>query len=266
MTQRRATLTIQTPEGIAFPLVLADPVVRFLALAIDRGCIYIASIVLSSALNLLGVISPDLAGATIMLAIFVLSIGYPIFLEWTWQGQTLGKRIMRLRVIDEDGLRLHFDQIVIRNLLRFVDALPAFYLVGGIASIVNARGQRLGDLAANTIVIRHPRILSPDLEQIAPPAYNSLRDYPHLVARLRQQLPPEGAHLALQAVLRRERFDDSARVELFAEIRTYLAELTPFPAESTESMSDEQYVRNVVDVVFRTEPSPSVTPLDLSKR
>jgi uncharacterized RDD family membrane protein YckC len=252
MTQRHATLTIQTPEGISFPLLLADPVVRFLALAVDRGCIIVVSIMLSAALKLVGLISADVAAAATMLAYFVISIGYPILLEWTWQGQTLGKRLMHLRVIDEDALRLHFGQIVIRNLLRFVDALPAFYLVGGIASIVNARGQRLGDLAANTIVIRHPRIASPDLEQIAPPAYNSLRDYPHLVARLRQQLPPDAAQIALQAVMRRERFDDTARVELFAEVRSYLANLTSFPAEATESMSDEQYVRNVVDVVFRT--------------
>lgn len=253
MNRRQATRTIRTPEGIAFPLLLADPVVRFLALAIDRACIYLAAGVVSAVLGLFSLIDADVAGAAIALSSFILGIAYPIVLEWYWQGQTVGKRIMRLRVVDEDGLRLHFGQVVIRNLLRFVDALPAFYLVGGSVCLFTRRSQRLGDLAANTIVIRHPRIAQPDLAQIAPPVYNSLRDYPHLVARLRQKLPPDAAHVALQAVLRRETLAPEARLRLFADMRAYLAETTAFPPEATESMSDEQYVRNVVDATYRTE-------------
>ena len=55
---------------------------------------------------------------------FAISVGYAIFTEWFWRGQTVGKRLLRLRVIEEQGLRLQFSQIVTRNLLRFVDMLP----------------------------------------------------------------------------------------------------------------------------------------------
>src|ERR1041385_4715774 len=160
MTRQRKTnqLLIQTPEGIVFSLLLAGPVTRFLAWAVDIACIGVLWIVLGSLLGFLGLISLDLARALIVLAYFVIQIGYGITMEWLWRGQTIGKRLLRLRVMDAQGLRLQFSQIVIRNLLRFVDALPAFYLVGGIVCLASGRAQRLGDLAANTIVIRNPRI------------------------------------------------------------------------------------------------------------
>ena len=82
------------------------------------------------------------------------------FCEWRWRGQTIGKRLLRLRVVDAEGMRLQFNQIVTRNLLRFVDSLPAFYFVGGLACWLSPKCQRLGDIAANTIVIRNPRVAS----------------------------------------------------------------------------------------------------------
>ena len=78
--------------------------------------------------------------------------------EWYWRGQTVGKRVLKLRVMDEQALRLEFSQIVVRNLLRFVDFLPGLYLVGGTACVLSRRFQRLGDLAANTIVVRNPEV------------------------------------------------------------------------------------------------------------
>ncbi len=122
---------------------------------------------------------------------------------------------MSLRVMDVQGLRLQFSQIVIRNLLRFIDSLPACYLVGGLSCLLSPKSQRLGDLAANTIVTREPKIPRPDLEQILTHKYNSLRDYPHLVARLRQRTSPREANIALQALLRRNELDPISRVELF---------------------------------------------------
>jgi uncharacterized RDD family membrane protein YckC len=251
MTERQKVLMIQTPEGIVFPLQIASPVSRFLALVIDQICIYILSGILSTLLGLVGILNWDLAAAFAMLASAIVSIGYPILLEWRWRGQTIGKRAMHLQVMDEQGLRLEFSQIVIRNLLRVVDALPAFYLVGGIASFLNSRGQRLGDMAANTIVIRHPIVAEPDFDQILPGKYNSFREYPHLTARLRQNLSPREAGIALQALMRRDMLEDQARLKLFAELRLHMEEIVRFPPEITDGISDEQYVRNAVDVVFR---------------
>ena len=245
------TLLIRTPEGICFSILLAGPVTRFLAWIIDFACISVTSNVIGSFLAVLGFISLDFAQAVIILAYFIISISYGIVLEWFWRGQTLGKRLLRLRVVDEQGLRLQFSQIVIRNLLRFVDMLPMFYLVGGIACLTSSRAQRLGDFAANTVVIRNPQIVEPDLNQLALGKFNSLREYPHLEARLRQRVSPQEAGLALQALLRREELDPVARVDLFNEIAGHFASVVKFPEDATYGITDEQYVRNVVEVLFR---------------
>ncbi|MBN1672121.1 MAG: RDD family protein [Kiritimatiellae bacterium] len=248
---RYKTLTIRTPEGISFPLVLASPLSRFLALAVDTACITLATTLVRAVIQIAGLLGPDLATGVAMVASFVVSLGYPIVLEWYWRGQTLGKRLFRLQVMDAQGLRLQFTQVVIRNLLRVVDALPVAYLVGGLAAFFSARGQRLGDLVANTIVIRHPRVAEPDIDRTLTGKYNSFRDYPHLAARLRQNVSPQEAGVALQALLRRDTLGPEARLELFADVRAYMHAIVPFPPEATDGLSDEHYVRNVVDLLYR---------------
>ena len=245
------TLLIRTPEGIVFSLLLAGPVTRFLAWAVDIACIGALSSVAATLLGFFGLISVDFARAMIVLAGFVIQIGYGIVMEWFWRGQTIGKRLLRLRVMDAQGLRLQFSQVVIRNLLRCVDILPAFYLVGGIACLASRRGQRLGDLAANTIVTRNPKIREPDLDQLLAGKYNSLREHPHLSARLLQRVSPAEARVTLQALLRRDDLDPRARVELFSEIAAHFRDLVEFPPDAMEGITDEQYVRNVVDILFR---------------
>jgi len=246
------SLVIQTPEGIAFPLLLASPVTRFLAWIVDFFCIAVLAQLTSLVVVLVGWISLDIASALALLLYFVLSIGYGIALEWYWRGQTIGKRLFRLRVVDAQGLRLQVSQVVIRNLLRFVDSLPGCYAVGGLACLIHPRAQRLGDLAANTLVIRNPRVAEPDLAQVLAGKYNSFRDHPHLAARLRQRVSVQEAGIALQSLLRRNDLDPSARVDLFREVAGHFRQVTPFPAEATEGIADEQYVRNVTDILFRT--------------
>jgi hypothetical protein len=170
---------------------------------------------------------------------------------------------MRLRVVDAQGLRLQFSQIAIRNFLRFVDCLPLFYLVGGIACVVNRRSQRLGDLAANTLVIHIPIVTQPDLDQLLTDKYNSLREYPHLVARLRQMVSPEEAALALQAILRRDQFEPSSRVELFQDLATHFKPKVRFSREATDGVTDEQYVRNLVDVLYRSTNASVQQPVEV---
>ena len=249
---KTSTLFIRTPEGIVFSQLLAGPVTRFFAWFIDQLCISAAMSVLGVVLNLLELINWNFAGALYVISYFVVSLGYGILLEWTWRGQTVGKRLLRLRVVDGEGMRLQFNQIVVRNLLRFVDALPAFYFAGGLICWLNPRCQRLGDIAANTVVIRNPRVTEPDLDQLLAGKYNSLRQYPHLAARLRQRISPVEAEVALQALLRREEFDPTARVELFDDLAGHFRAKVEFPAEATDGVADEQYLRNVVDVLYRT--------------
>jgi uncharacterized RDD family membrane protein YckC len=251
MRNTEKTLTIRTPEGIVFPLIIANPLSRFLALMVDNFVILAACTVVVSLLGLLRVIDPDLAGALWLLSLFLISYGYPIVFEWRWQGQTLGKKLLRIQVMDVQGLRLQFSQIVVRNLLRCVDSVPAFYLVGGVAAFLSMRGQRLGDLAANTIVVHHPKIPEPDLSQALPGKFNSFRDYPHLASRLRQSTSPAETGIAVQALLRRDSIDPEARPKLFARIRARLEQKAGFPPEVTDGISDEQYVRNAVDILLK---------------
>jgi uncharacterized RDD family membrane protein YckC len=248
---RASLLTIRTPEGVEFAFQLASPVARFLAWVIDLACLSAVSSILGVVIHLLAIINFDFSQAVYILFYFAAQISYGLGCEWFWRGQTIGKRLLRLRVVDAYGLRLQFSQVVIRNLLRFVDMLPAFYLVGGLASLLSSRTQRLGDLAANTVVIRLPRSEPPDLEQVLAGKFNSLRNHPHLEARLRQKVSPVEASLALQAILRRDEFDPPARVVLFARLAEHFRSLVEFPPESVEHITDEQYLRNVVDTVFR---------------
>jgi uncharacterized RDD family membrane protein YckC len=249
--ERTNTLHIKTPEGITFALPLAGPVARFLAWMIDFACILVMMVVVNMGIQLTGIVSSDFAQAAAILSYFLVSIGYTILCEWSYKGQTVGKRLMSVRVMDVQGLRLQFSQIVIRNLLRFIDSLPVCYLVGGLSCLLSPKSQRLGDLAANTIVTREPKILRPDLEQILPHKYNSLRGHPHLVARLRQRTSPHEANIALQALLRRDELDPLARVELFAQIAAHFKKIIAFPQETIDGITEEQFVRNVVDALVR---------------
>lgn len=251
MSRKANSLTIRTPEGVAFSLTLAGPTARLVACGLD----FLVKMTVFNVLNILVTvmyhINQDFALGMRIVMYFVVSIGYAILLEWLWQGQTLGKRLMRLRVMDAQGLRIQFNQIVIRNLLRAVDFLPAFYFVGGVACFLSKRSQRLGDLAANTIVVRIPKISEPNLQNLLKGKYNSLKEYPHLCARLRQNVSPHEADMAMQALIRRDELDAAARVELFGKLAEYFKEILIFPQEATESIPDEQYVRNVVEVLFR---------------
>jgi uncharacterized RDD family membrane protein YckC len=249
--ERTNTLHIKTPEGITFALPLAGPVVRFLAWVIDFACISVIMMVISMGIQLTQMVSPDFALAAAIIAYFFVSIGYTILCEWYYKGQTVGKRLFSVRVMDIQGLRLQFSQIVIRNLLRFIDSLPVCYLVGGLSCLFSPKSQRLGDLAANTIVTREIKILRPDLEHILSHKYNSLRDHPHLVARLRQLTSPHEANIALQALLRRNELDPLSRVELFGQIAAHFKKIVAFPQETIDGITEEQFVRNVVDALLQ---------------
>jgi len=234
MTSDRTHLfRVRTPEGVAFTVRLASPVLRAAAFMIDWAAVTVAWSLIGAMLNVLQVFSEDVAGLVVTVGFFLFSQGYGIATEWLWRGQTLGKRILRLRVVDARGLRLSFAQVVLRNLLRFVDALPVFYLVGGLTALLNKRAQRLGDLAADTLVVWEPAEPQPDFTALRGDKYNSLRAHAPAVARLRQAITPA-----------------EARVRLFADLAAYLRKIAAAPAEAAEGVADEQFVRNVVDVLY----------------
>lgn len=249
---RTHSLVIRLPEGVDFALPLAGPMMRFLARTIDWMAEMAILGTISKVVGIFGLVSRDFTLALITLLYFVIPIFYGIAFEWWMRGQTLGKRVMRLRVMDAGGLRLRFGQVVMRNLLRAVDSLPAFYLLGGAVCLLSRRCQRLGDLAAGTIVVRLEPPEAADLSRLGLESkFNTLREHPLLAARLRQQVDPGVASAALRALLRREQLEPAARLEVFAALAGHIRSLVKLPEDVAVDLSDEALVRAVVDIVFQ---------------
>jgi uncharacterized RDD family membrane protein YckC len=246
------TLTIRTPEGIEFRLPLAGPFSRMLALAVDLAVIAVLGSALQKVIAPLAFFGEDVAGALQIVLYFAITILYGVLTEWLWRGQTVGKRLVGLRVVDARGLRLEPSQIVVRNLMRALDALPALYLVGGAACVISRYRQRLGDLAAGTVVVRTSAAARPDLDQLLGGKYNSLAEIRHLAARLRQRVSPELAAISLEALVRRDQLSPAARLAVFQEIADHLRNLVPYPTEIVELIADEAYVRDVVEILYKS--------------
>jgi uncharacterized RDD family membrane protein YckC len=246
-----ATLHISTPEGVVFSLPLAGPVTRAIGFFIDFATIMAIQQALMFVLTPLAIFMHDFGAAAMVLVQFILSFGYGAVCELLFNGQTMGKRVMRIRVMDERGLRLRPSQVIIRNLVRIADMLPLAYAVGGLFCLFSRRCQRLGDFAAGTVVVREVKAKAPDVEGVLGGKYNSFRAYPHLEARLRQKVSPDEAQLALAALVRREQLEPEATIKLFELMATRFREKVKFPDEAEFGLSDEQYVRNVVDSLYR---------------
>ena len=245
-----STLRVQTPEGVVFKFLLASPLARALACAIDLAVVAVITSIVAQSVQVFAIFGSDWAAAVAALFSFLISVTAGILFEWRWRGQTLGKRVLRLRVIDSRGLRLEFSQILVRNLLRAIDMLPLLYLVGASVAVFTRKCQRLGDLAAGTVVIHEPAADAVDLEQLEPSKYNSLLAHPNLATRLRNRVPTEAAALAVRALTLRDSYEPGARVALFGELADYFRSLVPFPAETAEALTDEQYVRGVVCALY----------------
>ncbi len=251
LQSRVALLNIATPEGVAFSLPLAGPITRALAFFID----YLAASVIQKTLMffvaLIAVAAPDIGGFATIMVQFIVFNGYSAVCEMMWNGKTVGKHVLGIRVMDERGLRLQPGQVLVRNLLRFVDALPMFYAVGGAVCLFSRRCQRLGDLAAGTVVVRNIKVSLPDVEGMLGGKYNSFRNHPQLEARLRQKVGAEEAQLALNALMRRDELETDSVLKLFEMMAQQFKSLVKFPEEAVFGLTDEQYVRNVVDTLYR---------------
>lgn len=144
-------ITIATPEGLEVDLVLAGLGSRFIARLIDSliqfGTI-LALLILSAWLH------NGWIDAGLIVIDFAIFFVYDIVFEVFGSGRTIGKRAAGLRVVRSGGQPVGFWASAVRNILRLVDFLPSLYLVGTISIIVSAHNQRLGDLAAGTIVVR----------------------------------------------------------------------------------------------------------------
>lgn len=245
-------LEIRTPEGVPFTIPLAGAGARMMALILDLLAIVAIVTAGLSVFRAFERLAPDVIGGVMTLVYFGVSTAYGIVMEIWWNGQTLGKRLLGLRVMDCRARPARPAQMVIRNLLRPVDSLPALYLLGAASCWLTKHRQRLGDLAAGTVVVRTGVSVRGDWSQLGREKYNSLREHPALAARLRQRTEPELAGLALDAVLRRQELTPEARVAVFGQLAEKMKGIVEFPAEAVEALSDEQYVRRAVEVLYST--------------
>jgi uncharacterized RDD family membrane protein YckC len=145
-------ITIATPEGIELGLVLAGAGSRFIAGAIDLALELV--LVLLAALGAFGLLGGGVAAALFAMAAFAALYLYNVLFEVLASGRTPGKRLTHLRVVRDRGTPVDLPASAIRNLLRLIDLLPAAYLVGLLSILLTKRNQRVGDLAAGTLVIR----------------------------------------------------------------------------------------------------------------
>lgn len=147
------THNIATPEGVELRLPVAGLGARSLAWLIDAFIKFFLLIVLSIVLNLAGGAGMGLQ----LLAAFIVLWFYNVLFEVYYHGATPGKRALGLRVMNENGTPVGWSGSLIRNLIRAVDTLPGTYLFGCISVLMTRQFQRLGDLAAGTIVVHQGR-------------------------------------------------------------------------------------------------------------
>lgn len=154
----------ETPEGVELTLSPAGPIPRALAWSFDFG---IRMLIYATAAGAAQGLGSGGIGIGLILA-FLLEWGYPVYFEYT-QGSTPGKQALSLRVVHENGSPLTLGSAMLRNLVRFVDFMPVGYLFGLISCLVSGRFQRLGDLAAGSLVVHAVESAPRQLPETVPP-------------------------------------------------------------------------------------------------
>ncbi len=172
---KQKKLVIETPEKIIFTYNIAEIGTRIAAYLLDIifQMIILISLFLLSGLSL---VSSDIYDsesgyyflAVIYILLFIFQWGYFLFFETILNGRTPGKKICNIRVIRDNGGRLDFQSIVIRNLLRSADSLPLPFLniLGGLTAVISKQTKRLGDYVAGTAVVTDSLFMldEPDFE------------------------------------------------------------------------------------------------------
>ena len=163
-----AMLQIDTPENVVFRYEVAGIGSRFLSTMVDSVILFL--------LIVLGVIAGNFIAGTgeaivngsagwvaafFSILIFLIFFGYYVIFETVWNGQTPGRRAFGLRVVDLEGVPVGLAGATIRNLVRLVDFLPVLYGLGVVVMFFSKRSQRLGDMAAGTIVVHDRKVELP---------------------------------------------------------------------------------------------------------
>jgi uncharacterized RDD family membrane protein YckC len=230
-------LTIDTPEGVPIELTLAGVGSRFTSALLDYLFQTIILVALVLVLRFGTGIDPGssaIASALWALGFFVVFWGYDVAFEVLNSGRTPGKAMNGLRVVRESGAPVTFGPSAVRNVLRIIDILPGMYLVGMTSIVVTRRNQRLGDLAAGTLVVREPRRLPPEVlvsPSVQAPAWDTS-------AIGQEELDAVAAFLA-----RRGDLAAGARIQIAAELA---GRLRPKVGGAIAREGDEMFLERLV--------------------
>jgi uncharacterized RDD family membrane protein YckC len=212
--------SIETPEQTDVNFAIAGIGSRFLAILLDSliqavvlVLLVIVAILSFSRLQNTGA-SPMWLGAGLLLLWFTFYTGYYAIFEALWNGQTPGKRWVRIRVIGDTGRPITPSESVARNLMRLVDSLPSFYGIAVLSALISNQSKRLGDFLAGTIVV-HER----PLEDVRPI----------------WRTPPPTANATLANRYPVQRLSDQD----FSLIESFLARRFTLPPETRSSMNRE---------------------------
>jgi len=238
-------LTIATPEGVEVNLTLAGAASRFVAATIDL----LIELVLLIALGLVfGLAGPGFNGGVgvgvYALLSFALIVGYDIFFEVRHSGRTPGKAMNGLRVVRTEGQPVGFVTSLIRNVLRIIDYLPSLYLLGATLILATRRNQRLGDLAAGTLVVRERRADLPALPTI--PAQTAVNPWSGWDT---SRITPEELVAVRQFIERRSEIEYSARVQVADRLA---ARLRPKVTGVPPDVHGELFLERLVAAKLRT--------------
>ena len=244
----RELFIIRTPENVAFEYELAGIAARAVAWSVDI-CIIATLIVISSlAFSMASLGVGSLGQALQFIAMFLIQWWYGAISEWAFNGRTIGKMVVGLRVVGDRGLRITFLQSAIRNLIRTADFLPFLYAVGGLTALLDPYGRRLGDLAAGTIVVVERKTARPSAVLPESERHNSFATDPAVGLAARRITPPE-REVLIALSLRREELPLRVRHELFERLADHLSKR--LGVERPSFFSPEKFVVQLAAIVLR---------------
>ena len=252
-----------TSEKVPFSYRVAGLGSRLLAWLIDLGIIAVLTIMGAVIGSTLERGRAGLGLAVIMLWTFVVQWCYFLVFEWLWRGQTPGKRLVGIRVIDWQGTSVTFGQAAVRNILRVADGLPLLaadllpllYGVGFVVAACNRENRRLGDLAAGTLVVyveTQPRpvgMLQERSEASRARATLARQRLEHLTRKQKTTL--------LDLCLRREQLRVRERARLFSAAAAYFKDRLDLAPREYES--DERFILQLADVLSSDERAGQLT-------
>jgi uncharacterized RDD family membrane protein YckC len=250
-------LSIETPENVAFGYKVAGIGSRFLAALVDTLIIFVLQVIALLALILfarlffidrLDAENPVIAWLVAIFGLisFAFFWGYYILFEMLWNGQSPGKRWVGLRVIRADGTPITLAESTIRNLVRLVDFLPAYYGVGVVTMFINEQSRRLGDLAAGTLVVHDRAAITLDSLTVKPSSIGIPGSATSAVAAT---LPVErltGNEIEMAEDFLRRRHELANRSILARRILQALLEKMDVPASQVSGWQEESLIAEIV--------------------